>query len=60
MAWYPDWAVALDEVSKGVSGAVVTQRNAADIIREIKKMQDRIIELEARQREVPTGVGEKP
>ena len=45
MTWYPDWVVALEEVSKGVEHAVVTRRNAEDIIREIKKMQAEITEL---------------
>ena len=38
MAWYPDWVVALDDVAKGRPGAVVTQRNAQDIIRELEQL----------------------
>ena len=48
MAWYPDWAVALDNVAKGKAGATVTQQNARDITRAIEKLQDRIAELEQR------------
>ena len=39
MPFYPDWVAALDDVAKGEVGAVVTQRNAQDIIREIEMMQ---------------------
>jgi hypothetical protein len=57
MAWYPDWVVALDDVAEGKPYATVTQRNAQDVIREIKKMQARIAELEGRPRGVQIGDG---
>lgn len=59
MAWYPDWVVALDDVSKDKPGAVITSRNAQDIIREIEKMQARIAELEQRPRGVQVGDGNR-
>jgi hypothetical protein len=46
MAWYPDWVVALDDTAKGKPNANVTPDNARDAIREIKKLQARIKELE--------------
>jgi hypothetical protein len=55
MVWYPDWAVALDDVAKGKAGATVTQQNAADIIRAIEKLQKRIADLEARPRGMQIG-----
>lgn len=32
MTWYPDWMVALDDVAKGVPGAVITQDQARKVI----------------------------
>ena len=46
MAWYPDWVVALHEVSKGTDHATITQQNAQDIISEIEKLQNLLAEVQ--------------
>lgn len=48
---FPDWVEALDGVARGDQWAVVTQRNARDIIRELDRMGQLQAEIE-RLREI--------
>ena len=57
MAFYPEWVVVLDDVASGLPHAKITQDNAKDIIREIKRMQAEILELKGRPRGVQVGDG---
>lgn len=57
MAWYPDWAVALDAVAKDEPDAKLSKRNAEDVIRELQRLQGEVQDLRSRTRGVQIGHG---
>lgn len=42
MPFYPDWIVTLDDVAKGKPGAVITARDAENIIRELTQLKAQV------------------